>query len=195
MKTVFLTAMTGWVLAGGTAFAGERLSAAIDVNIRSGPGAKYPIVTVLHAGDAILSRQCGEQSGWCSVAMPGGGEGWIASKFLSPAAQGTADASLRNDAASAKAATPAGIDTTTTTASIPEVGSPASLVLPDAVSKFVATHRPLSIDLGAEPTVGSILPADVRLRDIPGSRYQYVYVQGHPVFVDGQSRRVMKVEP
>ena len=74
------------------------------------------------------------------------------------------------------------------------LGSPASLALPDAVRKYVATHRPLSVDLGGDPKVGGAIPADIRLRDIPGSRYRYLYVDNHPVFVDGETRQIVQVE-
>jgi uncharacterized protein YraI len=194
MRAVLISAMISWVIAGGGAFAGDRMSATIDVNIRSGPGANYPIVEILHAGETVATRACPGANGWCNVVAPGGGEGWISAKFLSPVGQG-APAPSGSTAASAPPSPSTGNIDTTTTSAVPSVGAPSSLILPEAVRKYVATHRPLSVDLSGEPAVGASVPADVRLRDIPGSRYQYVYVQGRPVFVDAQTRRIVKVEP
>jgi hypothetical protein len=58
----------------------------------------------------------------------------------------------------------------------------------------VSTHRPVSVNMDGEPKVGGTIPADIRLREIPGSRYRYVYVEGHPVFVDGDTRQIVQVE-
>ena len=84
---------------------------------------------------------------------------------------------------------------TTTIASVPDVGAPGSIVLTDQVRKYVATHRPLPIDLDAMPMVGNNIPPSIRLRDIPGSPFRYVYVDGQPVFVDAQSRLIVQVGP
>ena len=84
---------------------------------------------------------------------------------------------------------------TTTIEPVPDVGAPGSLVLTDQVRKYVATHRPLSIELGAMPMVGNNIPPSIRLRDIPGSPFRYVYVDGQPVFVDAQSRLIVQVGP
>ena len=73
------------------------------------------------------------------------------------------------------------------------LSAPPPSSLPDLVRKYVRTHKPLSIEFGAEPIIGAIVPVGARLRDIPGYHFQYVYVKGRPVFVDGQSRRVVRV--
>ena len=96
---------------------------------------------------------------------------------------------------SPSASQPGTFVTTTTIASVPDVGAPGSVVLTDQVRKYVATHRPLSIELGAVPMVGNNIPPSIRLRDIPGSPFRYVYVDGQPVFVDAQSRLIVQVGP
>ena len=96
---------------------------------------------------------------------------------------------------SPSASQPGTLVTTTTIASVPDVGAPGSVVLTDQVRKYVATHRPLSIELGAMPMVGNNIPPSIRLRDIPGSPFRYVYVDGQPVFVDAQSRLIVQVGP
>ena len=96
---------------------------------------------------------------------------------------------------SPSASHPGTLVTTTTIASVPDVGAPGSVVLTDQVRKYVATHRPLSIELGAMPMVGNNIPPSIRLRDIPGSPFRYVYVDGQPVFVDAQSRLIVQVGP
>ena len=196
MKTVlFSSTLLGWTAATTVALAAGNYATTIDVNIRSGPGANYPIVEVLHAGETIASQKC--DAGWCSVTAPGGAAGWIALRFLSPkgpAASDPATTTARVTAATGTPATSSGLIDTTTTAAVPTVGAPVSLALPETARKYVTTHRPLSIELGGEPKVGGMIPTNVRLRDIPGSRYRYVYVDGHPVFVDGETRQIVQVE-
>lgn len=186
MRTAFHFATLIATLASGAAAAAERYAATIDVNLRSGPGANYPIVEILRSGDTITATAC--ESGWCMVPTPGGGQAFVAARFLS-----REHATPVPAGSDISPATPAVLDTTTT-ASVPPVVSAASPSLPDTALKYVATHRPLSVDLGYEAQVGAAIPADIRLRDIPGSRYQYVYIDDRPVFVDGQTRRIVKVE-
>jgi hypothetical protein len=44
--------------------------------------------------------------------------------------------------------------------------------------------------LNGEVVVGAGLPADVTLTPVPDYQYQYAYVNGQPVLVEPQSRRV-----
>lgn len=46
------------------------------VNIRSGPGQEYEVITQVVRGDKLAAL--GEAGGWYQVQLPGGGTGWIA---------------------------------------------------------------------------------------------------------------------
>ena len=52
-----------------------------NVNVRSGPGTDTAALTVATAGSQL--PVVGAQDGWTQVALPDGGNGWIASRFLS----------------------------------------------------------------------------------------------------------------
>ena len=60
---------------------GPRAKVLSDVNVRSGPGTNNATLTVASAGSEL--PVVGEQGSWTQVALPDGGNGWIASKFLS----------------------------------------------------------------------------------------------------------------
>ena len=50
------------------------------VNVRSGPSTSTATVTVASAGSEL--PVLGQEGSWTQVALPEGGNGWIASKFL-----------------------------------------------------------------------------------------------------------------
>lgn len=50
------------------------------VNVRSGPSTSSATVTVASAGSEL--PVLGQEGSWTQVALPEGGNGWIASKFL-----------------------------------------------------------------------------------------------------------------
>lgn len=52
-----------------------------NVNVRSGPGSDNATLTVATTGSRL--PVVGTQGGWTQVALPDGGNGWIASRFLS----------------------------------------------------------------------------------------------------------------
>lgn len=60
---------------------GPRATVLSDVNVRSGPGTDSATLTIASAGSEL--PVVGKQGSWTQVALPDGGNGWIASKFLS----------------------------------------------------------------------------------------------------------------
>ncbi len=58
------------------------------VNVRRGPGTSHAVIASLAAGSEVEPR---ERSGtWTGVTLPDGREGWVASRFLTPLAAGSA---------------------------------------------------------------------------------------------------------
>lgn len=51
-----------------------------DVNVRSGPSRDTKAISVANAGTKLTVL--GKQGSWTEVALPDGGRGWIASRFL-----------------------------------------------------------------------------------------------------------------
>ena len=57
------------------------LVADADVNLRSGPGTQYPVITVIPDGAAVDVRRCDD--GWCRVHY-GADAGWAKSRLSRP---------------------------------------------------------------------------------------------------------------
>jgi uncharacterized protein YraI len=51
-----------------------------NVNLRSGPGLRFPVLARMTPGEAVEVR--GEQAGWCSVTTSTGVGGWVFGAFL-----------------------------------------------------------------------------------------------------------------
>nr|WP_301334656.1 DnaJ domain-containing protein [Variovorax dokdonensis] len=56
--------------------------AAMKANVRSAPGAKNPVVTVLSRGDVLLRSDLGSMNGFVQIEMADGRSGWIAEELL-----------------------------------------------------------------------------------------------------------------
>jgi hypothetical protein len=52
------------------------------LNVRSGPGANYPVVAIVNQGQQMGVR--GIVAGWLNVQMPNGLWGWVAQKYTAP---------------------------------------------------------------------------------------------------------------
>lgn len=58
-----------------------------QLNVRAGPAADYPVVTVLPAGASVMVQGCISDFSWCDVELPGG-RGWVYAEYLSYPYQG-----------------------------------------------------------------------------------------------------------
>jgi hypothetical protein len=61
------------------------------------------------------------------------------------------------------------------------------------VRTYVTSNQVDPVYLDGEVVVGASLPETVQLREIPDYEYRYVYVNGQPVLVEPQSRRIVYV--
>ncbi len=52
-----------------------------DLNMRAGPGTRYPVVTVLPRGSQIEVVGCLENYSWCDAIGPGA-RGWVSGRYL-----------------------------------------------------------------------------------------------------------------
>jgi len=53
--------------------------AVVDLNVRSGPGTRYPVIAVIPRGDVADATNC--SAGWCQVAYRGN-MGWASQAYL-----------------------------------------------------------------------------------------------------------------
>lgn len=59
---------------------------------------------------------------------------------------------------------------------------------------YVRSNRIDPVTIEGELVVGTQIPETVTLREIPQSKYRYVYVENRPVFVDPTTRQVVYIE-
>lgn len=217
---VLAAAMAGVTALSGAAMAQTAVSATTDLNVRSGPGPNYPVIGVIGAGQGASIDGCIEGSKWCSVTF-GGGQGWAYSDCLTVDAGGQAVIVTERPAAvaiptvtyEATGSTGGGAVVGAATGAVAGaiVGGPlgaavggvagaatggfaeAAIEPPAEVRTYVTTNAPDPVYLEGEVVVGAGLPETVELREIPDYEYRYVYVNGQPVLVEPQSRRIVYI--
>ena len=58
---------------------GEEAIATTNLNVREGPGTRYPVIDVLRNGQSVIVTSC--RGGWCSVNQSGP-SGWVSERYL-----------------------------------------------------------------------------------------------------------------
>lgn len=80
LAMIAVLAIVGLFLSTVAALAYES-AAAVDLNVRSGPGTSFGVVDVLYAGEPVEVTECAS-NGWCYI-VHSGPNGWVSSKYLS----------------------------------------------------------------------------------------------------------------
>jgi uncharacterized protein YraI len=205
MKTLVLSALTGaFVALSGAALADTSVSAVTDLNVRAGPGSRYPVVGVLAAGQSATLTGCIANSKWCTIAAANG-PAWVYSDYVTADFGGSrvilterpADSSVTIVEAPPLADGLEPIDETTTAAiNLGPVGADALAEIdpPPAVRTYIISRPSEPVYLQGEVVRGATLPDTVALQPIPDYDYEYVYVNNQPVLVEPQSRRIVYIE-
>jgi uncharacterized protein YraI len=220
MKKFLFPATAGILLAlSGAALADTPVSAVTDLNVRAGPGPQYPVIGVLGAGQPATLQGCIANSKWCTIAEAGG-PGWVYSDYLTsdfggntvvlsqrPADSGIAVVEAPDNGGDAGAVV--GGATGAVAGAI--VGGPVGAAVGGAIGavgggaagtavepppnvRTYVTSRPMEpVYLEGEVVTGATLPDTVALQPIPDYNYDYVYVNGQPVLVEPQSRRIVYI--
>ncbi|MBO9513874.1 MAG: SH3 domain-containing protein [Variovorax sp.] len=58
------------------------------LNVRSGPGTSFRVVTVLQPRTQVWVDRCTSGWAWCEVSVRRGGRGWVDARFLHPSVRG-----------------------------------------------------------------------------------------------------------
>jgi len=204
----------------GVAAAQTSATATTDLNIRSGPGPEYPVVGVIGASQGTTINGCIQGSKWCQVSY-NGVEGWAYSDYLTASFSGGQTVVLTERPADAVPAIT--YETTASTEGTGAVaggatgavagaiiGGPVGAAIggaagavaggaietvtpPQEVVTYVQQNQAEPVYLEGEVVVGAQLPETVAVREIPDYEYRYVYVNGQPVLVEPQSRRIVYV--
>lgn len=206
----------------GVAAAQMSATATTDLNIRSGPGPQHNVIGVIGANEQATINGCLEGSKWCQVTYAGT-EGWAYSDYLTASVAGQQQIILSERPAQAEIPTVTYETTASTddgsgalaggtTGAVAGalIGGPAGAAIggaagavaggaidtitpPREVVTYVEQNRVDPVYLEGEVVVGAGVPETVEMREIPDYDYRYVYVNGQPVLVEPESRRIVYV--
>ncbi len=197
MKQLLMPAIAGALVAmSGAALADTAVSAVADLNVRAGPGPRYPVVGVLPAGQPATLQGCMENSKWCTIAEADG-QGWVYSDYLT-ADFGAGpvvltDRPTDSDIAIVQPPSDIGDYPDNYTAAIAPGDAVEPVEPPPQVRTYIRTHEAEPVYLEGEVVSGAVLPDSVVLQPIPDYDYSYVYVNGEPALIDPATRRVVYV--
>ncbi|MDN5926954.1 MAG: DUF1236 domain-containing protein [Hyphomicrobiales bacterium] len=205
MKNILVSAGAGAALLAfaGVAAADTMVSATTDLNVRAGPGPEYQVIGFLGAGQQAPLTGCLKNSRWCTVSTANG-NGWVYSDYLAAEEQGQRVVITQRPAGIVVPDVtydgPAAQVETTVTSDIvgPEDdmaagGAIGTIEPPTEVRTYVVDHRRDPVYLNGEVVVGAGVPDNVELTEIPDYQYRYVDVNGQPVLVDPQTRRIVYI--
>ena len=175
-------------------------SAMTPLNIRSGPGPQYAVIGFIPDRGQAMITGCIQGSLWCQVSF-NGKQGWAYSQYMTATLSGRslAVAEMRDippviyqaPVTTVGSAVPAPIVTETLVA--PQPGAPLALTPPPQVGSYIVSHPVTPAYLNGEVVVGAGVPEDVVLSPVPGSDYDYAYLNSQPVLVEPSTRQVVYV--
>jgi uncharacterized protein YraI len=206
-------ALIGGLTVSDAALAATSTIAVTDLNVRSGPGPEYPVVGLVGAGQQAIVTGCIQGSKWCSVDNGG----WVYSDYLTADVSGSAVILTERPAAvevptvtyepPKGGAVAGGVATGAVAGAL--IGGPVGAAVgavaggavgatviqppPEEVRTYVTTNTVDPVYLDGEVVVGAGLPETVALAEIPNYEYRYVYLNGQPVLVEPQSRKIVYV--
>ena len=200
-RAIFLAAMTTVAALSLPASAATIATATTPLNIRSGPGPQYSVIGAIPANGKAIITGCIQGSLWCSMSY-NGRQGWVYSQYMIATLSGRslALAEMHNippviyqaPAEVVGSAVPEPVVTDTVIA--PQPSQPMMIAPPPPdVQSYVIRHPVAPAYLNGEAVTGAELPDTVALAPVPGSDYEYAYVNRVPVLVEPSTRQVVYV--
>jgi len=201
--------LTGILLA-TSAYAETSVTAATDLNLRSGPGVAYEIIGVIPSAQPVTVDGCLEEANWCRVAYDGT-DGWASSDYLTAMVpqpihtnrerlavqtvtyEKSADATVGVGAAGAVAGAILGGPLGAVIGAGIGMGLGAASTPEERVTTYVRENPVDPIFLDGEVVVGAGIPETVALAEVPESEYYYSYVNGVRVLVERDQRRIVYI--
>lgn len=198
------------LLLAGSAMAETTASAWADLNLRAGPSTEYAILAVIPATQSVTVDGCLDQSSWCRVTY-GAVNGWASGDYLTSMVQSPISANRERLAVKTityekdpNAAVGGGVAGAVAGAI---VGGPVGALIGAAIgasaaaaaapTETVTTYvrsNPLDpVYLDGEIVVGAGIPDSVNLTRVPDSDYYYAYINGVPVLIAQDNRRVVHI--
>ncbi|MFN3823732.1 MAG: DUF1236 domain-containing protein [Pseudorhodobacter sp.] len=196
------------------AYAQSNVMAYTDLNLRSGPGPQFEIISVIPANGEVIVEGCLDAASWCKVTHDGMA-GWASGDYLTtivdaaPVAiypnrttvpvntvvytetdSGTTTAGgLTGAIAGAMIAGPIGA----VVGGVVGLGAGAAVDPGPTVTTYVRENPREVIYVDGEVVVGAGLPETVILSEVPDSTYSYAYINGVPVLVEREGRRIVQI--
>ncbi|WP_245513791.1 DUF1236 domain-containing protein [Antarcticimicrobium luteum] len=197
------------VLVGSAAFAESMASSWTDLNLRAGPGPMYPILAVIPADKLVTVDGCLDASSWCKVALDGT-EGWAAGNYLTTrvALKSSAEPMIiktvtydnNKDAETLGGAAAGAVAGALIAGPVGAViggmigaGAGNAAAVDETVVTYVRANPVEQVYLDGEVVVGAGLPENVTLVPVPDSEFSYVYLNGVPVVVNSEERKVVYI--
>jgi uncharacterized protein YraI len=198
-KTIFIAALVANAALAVPASAEIIATAMTPLNIRSGPGPQYSIVGAIPDRGHTTIIGCIQDSLWCQVSY-NGRQGWAYSQYLTARLSGRSLAVAERligiptvayqpplETVGSAVVTPA---ITGTLIARPATAEPFLTTPPPNVGTYVVDHPVAPVYLNGEVVEGVGLPETVELSPVPGSDYDYAYVNNVPVLIEPTTRRV-----
>ncbi|HEX2255874.1 MAG TPA: DUF1236 domain-containing protein [Afifellaceae bacterium] len=192
--------------------AAQQLSAVAttDLNMRSGPGPQFEVITAIDANAPVTVLGCTEARNWCQVEWQGQ-TGWAYAEYLQQADQqvilseapqgqvpvaryegpsaGTATGAVGGAIAGAAIGGPVGA----IIGGVAGASLGATIDPPDRVVTYVREQQAEPVFLEGEVVVGARLPETVTLHPIPEYEYHYAVVNRQPVLVRPGERQIVYI--
>lgn len=214
MNNRILALSAASLLMATSAFAETQATASTDLNVRSGPGPMFDIVGFIPADGAVTVDGCLETANWCKVTHEGVA-GWSYGDYLTTKIGENAEVLYENREKAEvatlvyednTAAAAAGVGTVGAIIGGLIAGPPGAalgLVLgagvgdaaaPDPTVTAYVTDNPVDpIYLDGEVVVGAGVPENVTVYEIPDTEFSYVYVNGLPVVINVEDRKIVHI--
>jgi uncharacterized protein YraI len=199
-KSMLLTAL---LLVSGAALAQTEMSAIStgDLEVRTGPGPRYPLVGLATRGSQAILDGCIKGGRWCRVQLESNGiRGWARAELLSVDENGSTVIVERHAAdlgvpvvTYEQADTPDAVEPSPDDELIGPVGEVDAITPPQTVRTYIEENPAETVRLSGNVVVGAGLPDTVTVRRIPDYRYSYARINGQPVLIDPGTRRIVYV--
>ncbi len=213
IKSILGAALAATLLSSG-AYAQSTVVAATDLNLRAGPGPQFEILGVIPVDGEVMVEGCLEAASWCKVNHAGM-DGWASGDYLTTLVD-AAPVAIYPNRTTVPVKTVVYSDTSAgTTAAGGATGAIAGAIIAGPVGALVGAalgagggaladpgptvttyvqENPRDvIYLDGEVVVGSGIPVEVELTEVPDTTFSYAYINGVPVIVEREGRRIVQI--
>ncbi|HCD82431.1 MAG TPA: hypothetical protein DEQ45_01120 [Agrobacterium sp.] len=192
-----LMAGGAFALMAGYANAAMVATTASDISVRSGPGQDYPELGLATRGSNAVLDGCMEGSSWCRIEV-NGLRGWAHADYLNVMYEGSPVVlEQRRSELSVPVVT---YEKTSSVQAEPNPGDPnlgrvgdVDITPPEAVITYMDEPPADTVTFDGDVVVGTTLPSDTRLVEVPDYQYRYVRVNDVPVLVEPSTHRIVYV--